>query len=107
MKPVVKIATLTPRVQVQAGLAAQTGGRLFVTETNVLARRVMVKVKEPVSGALVFKHGEPVTVEPEGEPVTVGLQLVEPRPELAYGRHCWCKCSMLTTKKSSPASPLR
>ena len=61
LKPVVQIATLTPRVQVQAGVAAQTGGRLFATETNVLARRVIVKVKEPVSGALVFKHGEPAT----------------------------------------------
>ena len=85
LKPVVQIATLTPRVQVQAGVAAQTGGRLFATEMNVLARRVMVKVKEPVSGALLFKHGEPVTVEPDGAPVTVGLQLVEPRPELAFG----------------------
>ena len=85
LKPIVHIATVTPRVQVQAGVSAQAGGRLFATETNVLARRVMVKVKEPVSGALVFKHGEPVSVEPDGDPVTVSLQLVDPRPELAYG----------------------
>lgn len=85
LKPVVQIATLSPRMQVQAGMAARSGGRLFGTETNVLARRVMIKVREPVGGDLVFKHGEPVTVEPEGEPVTVSLQLVQPGPELAYG----------------------
>jgi hypothetical protein len=85
LKPVTHIATLTPRVQVQAGVPAQTGGRLFATDANVLSRRVVVKVKEPVSGVLVFKHGEPVTVEPDKEPVTVSLQLVEPRPELTYG----------------------
>ena len=51
----------------------------------MLARRVLVKVKEPTSGTLVFKHGEPVTVEPDGEPITVSLQLVEPKPELTYG----------------------
>ena len=85
LKPVGHIATVTPRVQVQAGVSAQTGGRLFATETNVLARRVLVKVKEPTSGTLVFKHGEPVTVEPDGEPITVSLQLVESKPELTYG----------------------
>jgi hypothetical protein len=85
LKPVVHVATVAPRVQVQAGVSTPSGGRLFAAETNVLARRVMVKVKEPTGGALVFKHGEPVTVEPDGEPVTVNLQLVEPKPELAYG----------------------
>jgi len=84
LKPVVQIATLTPRVQVQAGAASQSGGRLFATDTNVLARRVIVKVKEPDSGTLVFKHSEAVTVMPDGEPITVNLQLVEPKPELEY-----------------------
>jgi hypothetical protein len=33
----------------------------------------------------VFRHGEPVTIIPEGDPVTVQLQMVEPKPQLAYG----------------------
>lgn len=85
LKPVINIATLSPRVQVQAGVSNQGGGRLFATEANVLARRVLVKIKEPTGGTLVFRHVDPVTVDPEGEPVTVNLQLVEPRPELAFG----------------------
>ena len=70
-------------MQVQAGVSGQT--RLFGAESNVLARRAMVIVREPDSGRLVFRHAEPVTVEPGGESITVQLQIVDPKPELSYG----------------------
>ncbi len=83
LKPVQHIATETPRMQVQAGVTGQA--RLFGAESNVLARRIVVIVKEPASGRLVFKHAEPVTVEPGGESITVELQVVDPKPKLPYG----------------------
>ncbi len=52
---------------------------------NLLSRRVLVKVKDPSTGKLVFRHGEPLTVEPEGAPVTVQLAIVESKPKLGYG----------------------
>lgn len=81
LKPVGNIASETPRVQVQA---AGTG-RLFNADVNLLARRVVVKVKDPASGTLVFRHDEPITIEPEGAPVTVQLATIEPKPKLPYG----------------------
>ena len=81
LKPVGHITSEAPRVQVQAAAT----GQLFNADVNLLARRVLVKVKDPAAGKLVFRHGEPITIEPEGAPVTVQLQMVEPKPQLAYG----------------------
>jgi hypothetical protein len=81
LKPVGHIASEAPRVQVQAAAT----GQLFNADVNLLARRVLVKVKDPAAGKLVFRHAEPITIEPEGPSVTVQLQIVEPRPQLAYG----------------------
>ena len=50
----------------------------------MLARQTIVKVKNPSTGKVIFKHSEMVTVEPDGEILTVQLEIVEPRPELAY-----------------------
>jgi hypothetical protein len=83
LKPVGHVASEAPRVQVQAGVSNQTS--LFGTDSKLLARRVMIKIHEPSSGRLVFKHPEPVTVEPGGELSTVPLAVVEPKVELAYG----------------------
>jgi len=80
LKPVGHITSESPRIQVQAAAT----GQLFNADVNVLARRVVVKVKDPTSGRLVFRHSEPITIEPEGTSVTVQLQLVEPKPQLAY-----------------------
>ena len=84
LKPVGHIASESPRVQVQAGVSAASKGRLFATDTKQLSRRVLVKVRDPSTGSLVFRHAEAVTVEPDGEPITVNLSLVDPRPVLAY-----------------------
>ena len=81
LKPVGHITSEAPRVQVQAAAT----GQLFNADTNLLARRISIKVKDPAAGKLVFRHGEPITIEPEGASVTVQLQMVEPKPQLAYG----------------------
>lgn len=83
LKPVGHISSETPRVQVQAGATGQR--RMFGADSNLLSRRVVVKVNELDSGRLVFKHADSITVEPEGDPITIQLDIVEPRPELAYG----------------------
>ncbi len=80
LKPVGRITSEAPRVQVQAAAT----GQLFNPDANLLARRVVVRVFD-TAGKLVFRHGEAVTIEPEGAPVTVQLQVTEPRPEVAYG----------------------
>lgn len=82
LKPVGQITSEAPRVQVQAGGKGQA--KLFA-DTNQLTRKTVVKVKGPTTGKLVFRHPEPVTVEPEGDPITISLQLVDPKPTLAYG----------------------
>ena len=81
LKPVGHITSEAPRVHVQAAAT----GQLFNADVNLLARRVLVKLKDPATGKLFFRHGEPVTIEPEGAPVTVQLAIVEPKPLLAYG----------------------
>lgn len=82
LKPVGHISSETPRVQIQAGTKGQ--GKLFA-DANQLARRAVVKIKNPSTGKIVFLHPEPVTVQPEGDAETVQLQLVDPRPTLSYG----------------------
>jgi hypothetical protein len=81
LKPIGHITSEAPRVQVQAAAT----GQLFNADVNLLARRVLVKIKDPAAGKLAFRHTEPITIEPEGPSVTVQLQIVEPRPQLGYG----------------------
>lgn len=83
LKPVQYIASEIPRVQVQAGATGQI--TMFGPDSNLLARDVVVKVKDPSTGKVVFKHADPVTIEPQGEVITVPLSLVDPRPQLAFG----------------------
>jgi len=81
LKPVGQIASLSPRVQVQAGVTGQT---TFFGDSNLLSRQALVKVKEPGSGKVVFRHPEPVAVEPDGAAVTIQLEVVKPAPDLPY-----------------------
>lgn len=79
LKPVGQIANLAPAVEVQAGIGTTT---LFGPDDRQLARQVRVKVQDPATGKLVFKHREPVTVDPGGEPLAVQLEMVESPPSL-------------------------
>ncbi len=81
LKPVGHIASESPRIQVQSA----STGQLFNVDATLMSRRVLVKIKDPESGRLIFRHEEPVSIEPEGESHTINLALVEPRPELSYG----------------------
>jgi hypothetical protein len=81
LKPLAHVTSEAPRVQVQAA----STGRLFSTDVNLLSRRVLAKIKDPSTDKLVFKHTEPVVIEPEGALVTIQLAIVAPKPELAYG----------------------
>lgn len=81
LKPVAHIASEAPRIQVQAAAT----GQLFNADANLLSRRVLVKIKNPTSGKVVFKHSEAVNVEPEGAAVTIQLAIVTPKPEMSYG----------------------
>lgn len=82
LKPVGHIASETPRLQLEAGVRGQTS--LF-PDSNQMSRRALVKIRETSSGKLVFRHTEAVTIEPYGKPVTVQLEIMEPRPRVPYG----------------------
>jgi len=82
LKPVAHISSETPRLQVQAAAT----GQLFNSDINLLSRRVLVKIKDPETGKVVFRHTEPFNIEPEGAAVTIQLSIVLPKPEMSYGR---------------------
>lgn len=82
LKPVVHITSKAPRVGVEAGFAGMT---LFGPDDKQMSRRVMIKVRHPATGRLVFKHTDPVVVEPGGPTSIVQLQIVESCPNLPRG----------------------
>jgi len=79
---VAHIASLAPRIQIEA---ASSEGMLFATSGSLTSRFVLVKVKDPDSGKIVFKHPEKVKVEPDAPPATVQLDRVPSPPPLKYG----------------------
>lgn len=81
LKPVANIPSESPRIQVQAAAT----GQLFNSDINLLSRRVLVKIKNPSSGKVVFKHNESFNIEPEGTALTIQLNIVAPKPEMPYG----------------------
>ncbi|OQA14119.1 MAG: hypothetical protein BWY64_03361 [bacterium ADurb.Bin363] len=81
LKPAGSITSEVPRVQVIMGGQPD----LFGQDSNLLSRNIMVKVYDPQTGKLVFKHKEPVSVEPGGDLITIQLNIVEPKPSLSYG----------------------
>ena len=83
LKPVGYISSETPRLQVQA---AGTGQLLLLgPDSDLIPRSVIVKVVEQETGKLVFRHTDSVLVRPEGPPLTVQLNIIEPRPDLPFG----------------------
>jgi len=83
LKPVGNITSEAPRVQVEA---AETGQQtMFGFDASLLSRSIFVKIKELATGKVVFKHKDSVTIEQGKEPLTVQLQIIEPKPELSRG----------------------
>jgi len=83
LKPIEFITSLNPRVQIESAYSEQ--GRLFGVDSALLVRRVFVRVRDPKSGKVVFKHPQPVTVEPGGESSTIQLDKADSAPLLKYG----------------------
>lgn len=82
LKPVVRITSEAPRVEVEAGVEQMT---FLAPDERQLSRRVSVKVRDPATGKVVFRHADPVIVEPGGEASIVQLHIVEPKPALVRG----------------------
>ena len=83
LKPVQYIASEKPRVQIEAGVTdAQS---TFFADAGQIARRVEIRVREASGGYVVFRHGEPVAVDPQSGVKTVQLDLAEPRRAVAHG----------------------
>ena len=83
LKPVGYISSETPRIQIQA---ASTGQLLFFgPDSNLIPRSVVVKIVHAETGKLIFRLSTPVVVTPEGEPITIQMELIDPRPNVDYG----------------------
>ena len=83
LKPVQYIASEKPRVQIEAGVTEAQG--TFFADAGQVTRRVEIRVRETSGGYVVFRHGEPVTIDPQSGPKTVQLDLAEPRRAVAHG----------------------
>ena len=83
LKPVGYISSETPRIQIQAASTGQMS--FFGPESNLIPRSVFVKIMHAETGKLVFRASKPTVVTPEGEPITIQMELIEPRPNVAYG----------------------
>ena len=44
-----------------------------------------MKIVHAETGKLIFRPSTPVVVTPEGEPITIQMELIEPRPNVEYG----------------------
>ncbi|MFO0579209.1 MAG: PglZ domain-containing protein [Polyangia bacterium] len=86
LKPLGHITSKLPRVQVAP---AHSGQQAFFSSATQLARRVTITVRNPATGKPVFRHDQPVTVQPgevgQAEPTVVQLRLVEDPPPLPFG----------------------
>lgn len=83
LKPVGQIASEMPRVQIEPGVAGQQ--RLFGADAQLLARKVYVKIKNPQTGRVIFRHDNAVTIEPGGSVQTVTLTLVDAASAPEFG----------------------
>ena len=83
LKPVEIITSEAPRVRLEAGVMGQQ--TMFGMDSKIIARRVRVKIQDPSTGKMVFRHDDPITIEPGGEAMTVQLKVVDPRPQLSAG----------------------
>lgn len=83
LKPVQYIATEAPRVQIEAAVPGQVS--MFGPDANWLSRRIVVRIEDPKTGKVVFKHDEPATLPPGGGAVAIQLRISESPPKLPYG----------------------
>jgi hypothetical protein len=84
LKPIEHITSIMPRIEVAAGATGKTKG-LFGPDSSQLARDVVVRVRDPATGHVVFRHDSSVTIEPEGQNESITLKVVESPPALSFG----------------------
>jgi hypothetical protein len=82
LKPIVQITNAAPRVQLEAG---DTDSGLFGANEKFVARRARVKVLDPATGKILFRHDDPVTVKPGGKPLTLLLKFANQDSDAHYG----------------------
>jgi hypothetical protein len=82
LKPVVQITSVVPRIQVEPG---DSEAGLFGADERKLARRARIKVLDPTTGKVIFKHDDPVTIEPGGKAITVLLKYANKEAGTQYG----------------------
>ncbi|MDG6251245.1 hypothetical protein, partial [Methanocalculus sp.] len=54
-------------------------------DAKFLARKVVVKIKNPETGRILFRHDNAVTIEPGGSVQTVTLSLIDAASAPEYG----------------------
>jgi hypothetical protein len=83
LKPVGEITSEIPRIQVEPGAGGQQ--KLIGADSNLLSRKVLVKIKDSQTGKVIFRHDDAVTIEPAGEAQTIALTLVDASSAPPFG----------------------
>jgi len=83
LKPVGQITSEMPRIQIEPGIGGQQ--KLFGADAKILGRKVYVKIKNPQNGKVIFKHTNPVTIEPGGNAQTITLKLIDASSAPEFG----------------------
>lgn len=83
LKPVGQITSEMPRVQVEPGAGGQQ--KLIGADSNLLSRKVLVKIKDLQTGKVIFRHDNAVTIEPAGGAQTIALSRVDASSAPPFG----------------------
>ncbi|MDD4455680.1 MAG: hypothetical protein PHI67_10285, partial [Candidatus Methanomethylophilaceae archaeon] len=83
LKPVGLITSEMPRVQVEPGAKGQQ--KLVGADSNLLSRKVLVKVRDPQTGKVIFRHNDATTIDPTGGVQTIALSLVDAASAPPFG----------------------
>jgi hypothetical protein len=83
LKPVGLITSEMPRVQVEPGAKGQQ--KLVGADSNLLSRKVLVKVRDPRTGKVIFRHNDATTIDPTGGVQTIALSLVDAASAPPFG----------------------
>ncbi|HPM61607.1 MAG TPA: hypothetical protein PK955_03910, partial [Methanoregulaceae archaeon] len=83
LKPVEVITSEMPRVRLEPGALGQL--KLIGSDSNLLSRKVLVKVKDFQTGKVIFRNTDPVTIDPAGGAQTIVLSLVDASSAPPFG----------------------
>ncbi len=83
LKPVEVITSEMPRVQVEPGAEGQQ--KLIGADSNLLSRKVLVKVRDSQTGKVIFRNTDAVTIDPAGGIQRIALSLVDASSAPPFG----------------------